>query len=297
MRTKTIKFDDEVMAVLRGMHVNGNVAHLTAGQLERALYERVDKALKALGGKWNRKAGGHLFGEDPRPLLGQAIDAGEVVDVKKSLGQFYTPADIASRMVDEAYLKPGLRILEPSCGDGRIIRAIAAAFPGWPADVAMKLQGFELDMKTVDKLRQEITCPAIHIVRADFLNMDAKRYGLFDRVLMNPPFNDGADVKHLEHALTFLKPGGVLVAICATGPKQAAFHQWLETHPDTDTCWWQDLPEGTFKAEGTNVRTAMMMVRTCEVITATMAPPIPRRMQDRAAKPLNTAPLLDMLCR
>jgi len=296
MRTKTIKFDDDVSAVLRQMTVSGNIATLP-GQLERKLYERTDKALKALGGKWDRKAGGHVFGEDPRPLLGQAIEAGEVVDVKKSLGQFYTPADIASRMVDEAYLRPGLRILEPSCGDGRIIRAIAAAFPGWPADVAMKLQGFELDMKTVDRLRQDITCPAIHIVRADFLNMEPKRYGLFDRVLMNPPFNDGADIKHIEHALRFLKPGGVMVGICADGPRQHDYWRKCYDHVDFESGWWQDLPEGSFKAEGTNVRSAMFMLRSCEVIHATMAPPVPRRMQDRAVKPLNTAPLLDMLCR
>lgn len=294
--TGVIRLNDEVKRVLKAARVDGYQVFLESGQLDRVLYGQVDKALRALGGKWNRKSGSHIFDHDPRAELGQGLETGEVIDAKKALGQFYTPADVASRMVDEAYLRPGLRILEPSCGDGRIIRAIAAGFPGWPADISMKLQGFELDMKTVDTLRQDITCPAIHIVRADFLNMEAKRYGQFDRILMNPPFNDAADIKHYRHALGFLKPGGVLVGICAGGPRQREFFDAVIADSNTDTGFWEDLPAGTFKDEGTNVSTALVMVRTCEVIHATMAPPIPRKMQDRATKPLNTAPLLDRLC-
>lgn len=293
MRTKAIKIDDDVMDVLRQMAVTGNVATLP-GQLERKLYERTDKALKALGGKWNRKAGGHVFGEDPRPLLGQAIDDGQVVDVKKSLGQFYTPADVASRMVDEAYLKPGLRILEPSCGDGRIIAEVFKALPHG-ADTFRDFLAVELDVKTADKVRETFGMPHFRVRRADFLELLPSNFTPFDRVLMNPPFNDGADIKHIEHALRFLKPGGVLIAICAAGPRQ---HEFYDSQArEAASFWWEYLPEGTFKAEGTGVRTAMFMLRTPEIITATMAPPVPRKMQDRATKPLQTAPLLDMLCR
>jgi len=37
---------------------------------------------------------------------------------------------------------------------------------------------------------------------------------------MNPPFENGADIKHIQHAMKMLKPGGRLVAICANGPRQ-----------------------------------------------------------------------------
>ena len=59
---------------------------------------------------------------------------------------------------------------------------------------------------------------------ADFLrcSADAGDLGLFDAVLMNPPFGRGADVEHITHALTMLKPGGCLVALCANGPRQNA---------------------------------------------------------------------------
>jgi len=39
---------------------------------------------------------------------------------------------------------------------------------------------------------------------------------------MNPPFADGADVKHIKHALHFLERDGRLVALCAAGPRQQA---------------------------------------------------------------------------
>lgn len=71
---------------------------------------------------------------------------------------------------------------------------------------------------------------------------------------MNPPFDMGADIKHIEHALGMLKPGGVLVALCANGPRQrAAFIDRAD--------YWEDLPEGTFRDQGTSVRSALMVLR------------------------------------
>ena len=37
---------------------------------------------------------------------------------------------------------------------------------------------------------------------------------------MNPPFDHGADIRHIDHARRKLNPGGRLVAICAAGPRQ-----------------------------------------------------------------------------
>jgi hypothetical protein len=71
----------------------------------------------------------------------------------------------------------------------------------------------------------------------------------------------GADIEHILHALKFLaKPGydeatgGLLVAICANGPRQQA-----ELRPLATT--WEELPDGTFAEAGTNVRTVLMTVQ------------------------------------
>jgi hypothetical protein len=67
---------------------------------------------------------------------------------------------------------------------------------------------------------------------------------------MNPPFKMGRDIKHILHARTLLAPSGRLVAICANGPRQRA-----KLMPIADE--WHDLPEGTFKGEGTKVNAAI----------------------------------------
>lgn len=66
---------------------------------------------------------------------------------------------------------------------------------------------------------------------------------------------DGADIKHIKHAMTFLRPGGRLVALCANGPRQnAQLMPLVEEHGGT----WEVLPEGSFKSQGTGVNVAML---------------------------------------
>ena len=74
----------------------------------------------------------------------------------------------------------------------------------------------------------------------------------FDLVVMNPPFYGRHYVKHVRHALTFLKPGGTLVSIL---PATAHYdHGELEGE-------WRDLPVGSFSEAGTNVPTGMLKIR------------------------------------
>jgi protein-L-isoaspartate O-methyltransferase len=90
----------------------------------------------------------------------------------------------------------------------------------------------------------------------DFLQCNGD-LGKFDRILMNPPFERGDDIKHIQHAVTFLKPGGRLVAICANGPRQNAT---LKPQAEDSGGIYEPLPEGTFKEQGTGVNTALLIV-------------------------------------
>lgn len=47
----------------------------------------------------------------------------------------------------------------------------------------------------------------------DFLLVKPENTGLFERILMNPPFSDSRWIAHFQHAMRFLKPGGRLIAI------------------------------------------------------------------------------------
>lgn len=159
---------------------------------------------------------------------------------------FPTPVDLADRMAQEANIRPradgtGIKVLEPSAGTGRLIAAIRENGTGY-ALTAVEVNAYlarHLEvLKQVDDLH-----------RCDFLEFTT---GSYDRIVMNPPFSGGADIAHIEHALTLLAPGGRLVALCAAGPRQRERLAPLGT--------WEDLPEGSFNEAGTNVRVALLIV-------------------------------------
>jgi 16S rRNA G1207 methylase RsmC len=58
--------------------------------------------------------------------------------------------------------------------------------------------------------------------------------GAYDRIVMNPPFENGQDIAHVEHAYELLSPGGRLVTVMSEGPffrqdkNAASFRNWLE---------------------------------------------------------------------
>lgn len=155
---------------------------------------------------------------------------------------FATSNALAIRMVEKADIKPGHRVLEPSAGTGAILAAMPNVRPnGYVVAV-------ELNRHLAEKLHEiadETHC-------ADFLQCNGD-LGAFDRILMNPPFANAADIKHIQHAAAMLAPGGRLVAICANGPRQIEKLKPLCSE-------WYELPEGTFKDAGTNVRTALIVI-------------------------------------
>jgi len=159
---------------------------------------------------------------------------------------FQTPAPIAAQLVAALNLTRSDRVLEPSAGLGRILDAIRVT-PAW--DVT----AIELAPQCAGELfRQER--PEVRILQRDFLAVDPAELGLFDAVAMNPPFHLRADIRHIEHARKFLRPGGRLAALCFNTPhRQQAFKAICES--------WTDLPEHTFAQEGTRVPVALVTFR------------------------------------
>jgi hypothetical protein len=157
---------------------------------------------------------------------------------------FPTPLDLAARMVELAGVEPGARVLEPSAGTGNIA-----------AQVARNTQGSLLCVEVNPTLCSGLQRAGYVVQSADFLEtLPDDLGGVFDCVIMNPPFENAADIKHILHAQKFLRDGGRLVAICADGPRQRA-----ALMPLADL--WEDLPPGTFKNQGTNVSTALVVIQ------------------------------------
>lgn len=156
---------------------------------------------------------------------------------------FPTPAPLARRMAELAELEEGHAVLEPSFGTQSLLRAIRAQCP------ACKVTGVEIH----PVLSRQQPVAADRVICADFLECDG--LGQFDRVVMNPPFANGQDIAHIKHALSLLKPGGRLVAICANGPRQAEALRPLVEDLGGD---WEPLPPETFVVSGTQVNTVLI---------------------------------------
>jgi 16S rRNA G1207 methylase RsmC len=165
---------------------------------------------------------------------------------------FPTPEDLAQRMAEVADIHEGQRLLEPSAGLGAIIRAMIRRPNGTkpPVWLDVRLVAVEISFDLCAALRAAFPSQDVHC--KDFLTCNAN-LGTFDRIVMNPPFANGADIKHILHAKMMLNPGGRLVAICANGPRQQE-----QLQPLCDM--WEALPADTFSEQGTNVNTALILI-------------------------------------
>lgn len=232
----------EVADVLRRSTITGNVLVLPE-QLDRPTYEAVNKVLVNSGGRWKRGKG-HVFESDPRPRLGLALESGVAVDEKKKFQAFYTPQGLAARVVSLANVN-GCVVLEPSAGEGAL--ALECQRAGAEAIVCVEINGV-----ATRKLAER----GLLYAHADFLVLKPSDLGEFDRVVMNPPFSKNQDVRHVAHALKFLKSGGVLVAIMSPNTQRKAFDELLSAGRSEVF----EVPEGAFAESGTSIRTIILKI-------------------------------------
>lgn len=159
---------------------------------------------------------------------------------------FQTPPPLAARLVGLLSLLPGAHVLEPSAGLGRILDALART-PIPPSVTAVEAA----PQCAAELFRQDR--PAVRIIQRDFLSCTPEGLGTFDAVAMNPPFHMRSDVAHIRHALTFLRPGGTLAALCMD-----TRHRHEALRPLAAT--WETVPAGTFVAEGTHVPCVLLSI-------------------------------------
>jgi predicted RNA methylase len=110
----------------------------------------------------------------------------------KALDQYFTSPILAKKLVEWATLSRGDRVLEPSAGDGGLVRHM-------PKNI--RLTAVELDPAMAAKLR-EIKHPTLEVHEGDFLKWKPKR-DHFDVAVMNSPYGNDADGQHAAHALRF----------------------------------------------------------------------------------------------
>lgn len=164
-------------------------------------------------------------------------------EVSKDLQYYPTPVSVVERVLGEIYIKPGERVLEPSCGCGRFLDGLRA--------LGAVVYGVEFDAGRAAQCRAK----GHSVLTANFL--ETQPSGDFDRVVMNPPFAGKHYAKHVAHALKFLRPGGTLTAIL---PATARYDHGLLDGS------WHDLPVGSFSESGTNICTTVLTIHKAEQV-------------------------------
>lgn len=192
-----------------------------------------------------------VTGAAPDPVEVEIANLEREAILSKIPGFFWTPEELIERMVWEADLNVdrGLRILEPSAGKGDIADYVRER---WPKHTIYCCE-------TQWSLRKILELKGYSLMAHDFLEFDVPvRY---DRILMNPPFEQLQYIDHICHAYELLESGGILVAIAArnwqfrSDQKCQDFRRFVEEHG-----WSVDVERGMFKMAGTDVATTMIVL-------------------------------------
>ena len=227
----------------------------------------VDKVNQILAGYYGAGLGWGKGGHEADPE--EVFKGAELRPHAKNFGLFETPDGLADEVIDDGILRDpdSLLILEPSAGRGQLAKR-AVRNPD-----CVKRYGDEPTPRPQHRVvavevQQEL-CDELHkigtlhkVIHRNFLEMTPNP--IYDRVLMNPPFDKGRDIDHVHHAFKFLKPGGRLVAIMSASTefsqtkKAKAFRAEMQENCNRWEKWFTDLPPRSFP--GTNVNTIMVKV-------------------------------------
>lgn len=168
---------------------------------------------------------------------------------RKDVGNdfFPTPPAVVDRLVEQADIGPGMRVLEPSAGKGDIAVALRDAAENVTVDTG--------EMSST--LRDILEAKGFDAKPGDFLEHQAEP--VYDRIVMNPPFGNDSGASHVRHAYDMLKPGGRLVAVMGEGARgREEFEKWLESVGGVS----EPLPAGSFKSSfrPTGVATKVVVI-------------------------------------
>lgn len=167
-------------------------------------------------------------------ILEQSLKQGKP-QIISSFNLFQTPPDIVEKMLSLVDTKDK-DILEPSAGLGRLIQNIHDA---------KSITAIDISKDCIKYLYEHFK--DIKLIEGDFLTLDLPKY---DLAIMNPPFKNRLDIKHILKAKELCKE---VVFLCAGGPRQERILKPI-------TRRWELLPPGSFKESGTNVNVFLGLI-------------------------------------
>ena len=112
------------------------------------------------------------------------------------------------------------RVLEPSCGEGALLRAVRKLHPeaflvGYDINpVALKKCGLGALGGGMGGPKPAYELEPGYCVLKDYTETVSSSAGSFDGVILNPPYSKGQDAQHVMHAMALhVRVGGTLVAL------------------------------------------------------------------------------------
>jgi hypothetical protein len=134
-----------------------------------------------------------------------------------------TPILVIDKMINAlGTIKPNERILEPSAGYGHIADRLVERTSLAPSKIDV--------IEPIPSLRKVLDNKGYNLVDYDILKYQPDYQ--YDKIIMNPPYDNGSDILHLLHCHDLLKKGGKLVCILPENDfipsKQPGYEKWLK---------------------------------------------------------------------
>lgn len=225
------------------MIVNGNRLELPQ-DVKFKNYNEVKRVLETAGGKYKKL--GFEFPEDAQSIYDRLVN-GEKINDKKKFQFFATPDKLAKMVVEQADIKAGDKVLEPSAGQAGIAQHV-------PSNASLDVVEF------MDNNRKFLQEAGYNIIGDDFLKVEGEEQ--YDKIVANPPFTKNQDIKHLYHMLKLLKSGGRVVCIMSTSwvNGNLTIHKEFRDKLEELKANVAEIEKGEFKESGTNIATMMVII-------------------------------------
>lgn len=166
---------------------------------------------------------------------------------------FPTPMEIVRKMVELADIQEWEIILEPSAWTGNIIDWIIEKYPKNIIYIN------EWNYSNYEILKEKYTWNwYMYWFNDDFMTFEKMQY--FNKIIMNPPFENKQDQKHILKARELLKKWWIIVAIASAWVKYRSDYQ--EFRDFIDKYWYvEDLDAWTFKESWTMVNSVLIYLK------------------------------------
>lgn len=234
-------------------------------------YDRLRWVMESYGGRWSERCKGFKFNEFNDEKLKSIkadlsvgfVNLSEEKRTRERDAFFPTPVKIVDEMIETANLKPDSIMLESSAGTGRILDEAKKVINSVDNFVVIEMNGerqrilrdkgykvdfngtFEESLKDSETLKKIKNC---------------------DKVVINPPFKNDSDVKHLLISYMFCADNADVVSILQENSLyydrqiHRVFKEFLSLI-GKDAYEVISLPAGSFKDELTTVDTVIFHIK------------------------------------